>query len=147
MQDFTPCSAAAFRRQRDACTYLVGDARQRIYRWSGACETLHNIHAAREFRLSETWRFGPEIASAINIMLGCTYGDQRVVSRGARGRVVRPSQGASSLRSDRPLMIVTLLLVLAAARQYPALELNFPTALDARKTRAALLKAPRRSGV
>ena len=37
-QDFTPCQASAFLWHGDACTYVVGDARQRIYRWRGASE-------------------------------------------------------------------------------------------------------------
>lgn len=107
-QDFTPCQAAAFWFHAGAAVYLVGDARQRIYRWRGASEDFERVPVARQFELSETWRFGPEIAQVVNAVLDCSAGTQRVVGKNPdAGVVVWPSGSSQMLPSMGPLVIIT----------------------------------------
>eukprot|EP00434_Breviolum_minutum_P012996 symbB.v1.2.011456.t1/scaffold713.1/size170176/5 len=75
-QDFTPCQAAAFFQQSTygVMVFLVGDPRQRMYRWRGARDSFERQRVQEEFRLSESFRFGPEIAACANALLNFADG-------------------------------------------------------------------------
>ena len=70
-QDMTPAQAAVLFNQSDkgAVVYLVGDARQRMYRWRGARDSFERVAVCREFTLSESFRFGPAVAAVANALL------------------------------------------------------------------------------
>ena len=108
-QDQTPCQAAALWKHPTAVTYLVGDARQRIYRWRGARDDFEGQRVEHEFRLNQTWRFGSNIAAVVSAVMACQPGDQRVVGRSPDpGKVVWPSHEAPVRGSiDGPEVIVT----------------------------------------
>ena len=86
-QDFTPCQASAFFNQcrNGAIVYMVGDARQRMYRWRGARDSFETASVSAEFTLSESFRFGPDVAKVANAVLdfaSCGAGGVRVVGHG-----------------------------------------------------------------
>ncbi|CAJ1341304.1 unnamed protein product [Effrenium voratum] len=110
--DEAHCQAAAF-WQQDAAVYLVGDARQRIYRWRGASEDFERCSVEKELTLCETWRFGPAIAEVTNAVLSCCSGDQTVIGRNPDpGAVLWPGRpgaqaGEESRAPKGPKVIIT----------------------------------------
>ena len=48
---------------------LVGDPNQQIYQFRGAVNALHSFDADRTFYLTQSFRFGPEVAFAANCCL------------------------------------------------------------------------------
>lgn len=61
-QDLTPCQAAAFWDQPSAVVYLLGDYRQRMYAWRYAGRDFESFDAQQEFGLTNSFRFGVNIA-------------------------------------------------------------------------------------
>lgn len=108
-QDFTPCQADIFwSGSESVCTYLVGDARQRIYRFRGAGNDFERTAVTMEFELSETWRFGTNIADVVNKVLGLTNVRLDVVGKNpVPGTVVWPSDPPGALPSTGPMVIIT----------------------------------------
>jgi hypothetical protein len=47
----------------------VGDPNQQIYAWRGACNAMESVPAERTTTLSESFRFGPQIAEFANLVL------------------------------------------------------------------------------
>ncbi|MBW4722424.1 UvrD-helicase domain-containing protein, partial [Saccharothrix obliqua] len=65
-QDADPVIAKVVQSQRDAQLVAVGDSNQAIYGWRGAIDALANWPAQARLRLTQSWRFGPEIADEAN---------------------------------------------------------------------------------
>ncbi|CAE7604804.1 fbh1 [Symbiodinium sp. CCMP2456] len=96
-QDFTPCQADVFFRQAQngAIVYLVGDPRQRMYRWRGARDSFEVQDVGQcQFFLTESFRFGPEVAECANAVLTLAAGGRapKVSGRGPAGKVLKPGQ-------------------------------------------------------
>ena len=96
-QDFTPCQADVFFRQAQngAIVYLVGDPRQRMYRWRGARDSFEVQDVGQcQFFLTESFRFGPEVAECANAVLTLAAGGHapKVSGRGPAGKVLKPDQ-------------------------------------------------------
>ena len=96
-QDFTPCQADIFFRQarNGAIVYLVGDPRQRMYRWRGARDSFEVQDVGQcQFFLTESFRFGPEVAECANAVLTFAAGGgaPKVSGRGPAGKVLKPDQ-------------------------------------------------------
>eukprot|EP00397_Hematodinium_sp_SG-2012_P007867 GEMP01007918.1.p1 GENE.GEMP01007918.1~~GEMP01007918.1.p1 ORF type:complete len:846 (+),score=213.80 GEMP01007918.1:132-2669(+) len=69
-QDLTPCQASAFwGRRGGAIVYLLGDYRQRLYGWRGARDNFEKANCAHEFSLTNSFRFGKNIADAATRVL------------------------------------------------------------------------------
>jgi hypothetical protein len=68
VQDFNPAQADAMSRH-DACQLWIGDPNQEIFKWRGACKAMSSIKASAVFNLTESRRFGPEIAGVANKVL------------------------------------------------------------------------------
>jgi hypothetical protein len=59
--------------------FLAGDAYQQIYRWRGAVDALQKIDAP-PYYLTQSFRFGPEIAGVANTLLGTFFGEKRLLT-------------------------------------------------------------------
>ncbi|CAD7969491.1 unnamed protein product, partial [Amoebophrya sp. A120] len=75
-QDLTPCQSDIFYgpRQQNVCSYLLGDKHQRIYAWRGAGTDFERAPVVKEFPLSNSWRFGPKIGAAAQLLLNHASG-------------------------------------------------------------------------
>lgn len=74
-QDADPVMAALI-QQQPAQRIFVGDQHQSIYTWRGAINAMESI-ALPELPLTESWRFGPNIASVASFILASLKGEQR----------------------------------------------------------------------
>ncbi|WP_081790123.1 exonuclease domain-containing protein [Gordonia alkanivorans] len=68
-QDANPVIAHLVSSQHHLQKVLVGDPNQSIYAFTGAVDALSRFAADREVTLTQSWRFGEEIAAAANVML------------------------------------------------------------------------------
>lgn len=61
----------------------VGDRHQQIYEWRGAINALENVRTTKECTLTQSFRFGPQIAELANVVLR-RLGERNEI-RGNRG--------------------------------------------------------------
>jgi hypothetical protein len=69
-QDANPVIADVVDRQHHAQRILVGDRCQAIYGWRGAVDAMASFDADQRLALSQSFRFGPAIATEANKWLG-----------------------------------------------------------------------------
>lgn len=88
-QDTAPVVEEVMRAQTPQ-TVWVGDGHQAIYAWRGAQDSLSNVEPdpARRLPLTQSWRFGPEIAAVGNAYLASMHSPWMMVGGGKPGRVV-----------------------------------------------------------
>ena len=85
-QDTNPVVLEVLRRQSAQIIY-VGDKYQQIYEWRGAINAMEEIKTVFDSRLTQSFRFGPEIASAASRVLGLLgetvplHGNPKITSR------------------------------------------------------------------
>jgi ATP:corrinoid adenosyltransferase len=75
-QDMDGCQVDWIAKQcnHGAHVYIVGDAAQTIYSFRGAkSKYMVNIKGAVDFKLTKSWRFGPNIANVANVVLFCKH--------------------------------------------------------------------------
>jgi hypothetical protein len=77
-QDADPLIADVVMRQGHAQQILVGDANQAIYGWRGAVDAMSSFEADARLQLSQSFRFGPAIATEANKWLGILGSDLRL---------------------------------------------------------------------
>lgn len=77
-QDSNPVTLDIVTRQRHFGTkvLLAGDPYQQIYSWRGAVNAM-GIEDCQKFYLTQSWRFGPHVASVANTLLR-TFFDEKV---------------------------------------------------------------------
>lgn len=85
-QDANPVMMAIVEAQDHAQRIWVGDSNQTIYGWNGAVNAMELADVDAECSLTESFRFGPEIAEQANIVLE-RLGDARVTGSGPAGSV------------------------------------------------------------
>lgn len=68
-QDASPVMLSAVQQQTDAQVVWVGDSQQQIYEWRGAVNALGHVDAQHRTFLTQSFRFGPAIADAANVVL------------------------------------------------------------------------------
>lgn len=90
-QDLNPLMMAIAEKQ-DLQRIYVGDSNQQIYSWNGAVNALELADVQERAQLTQSFRFGPEIAEQANILLrrlGQVPGvdPEMVLGAGAPGRV------------------------------------------------------------
>jgi antirestriction protein ArdC/DNA polymerase III epsilon subunit-like protein len=66
----------------------VGDSRQAIYQFMGAVDALKRFVSDRTLTLTESFRFGPQIAGIANRFLALNGEDRRVKGSGPEGEIV-----------------------------------------------------------
>ncbi|WP_234053716.1 MULTISPECIES: UvrD-helicase domain-containing protein [unclassified Xanthobacter] len=76
-QDANPITISILQRQ-ELPLVLVGDEYQSIYGFRGAANAL-DMFTGADLALTQSWRFGPEIAAAANAVLA-EFGEQRCVT-------------------------------------------------------------------
>jgi superfamily I DNA/RNA helicase len=67
-QDLNPVLLDVLKRSACQIVY-VGDPYQQIYEWRGAVNAMEQVHTRHRCLLSQSFRFGPEIAAAAGIVL------------------------------------------------------------------------------
>lgn len=139
-QDTNPVVFGVVRRQA-AQIVLVGDTHQQIYAWRGAVDAMDRFEGCRAY-LTQSFRFGPEIARATTAVLrtlGETrpiVGDARIASRVvADGRpraiLARTNVGvmealASAQRSDHRVHLIGKGDLISLLRDVQALQAGRP---------------------
>jgi UvrD/REP helicase N-terminal domain len=120
-QDTNEAVLSVLRKQQTQLT-LVGDRHQQIYEWRGAVNAMKMIETAAESSLTQSFRFGPEIAEVANRILSdlketCTLrGNPKIkseITTTGRGRAVlcRTNAGViavvleSLLRQEKPFVV------------------------------------------
>lgn len=84
-QDANPVMADVVAKQAGhAQLGWIGDSQQQIYSFTGAINALAGIDASHTRMLTQSWRFGPAIATAANEVLGALNAPLRL--HGAPGR-------------------------------------------------------------
>lgn len=78
-QDANPVMRAIVMAQTHAQIVWVGDSQQQIYAWNGAVNALAAVEGAERSFLSQSFRFGPEVAGVANIVLGWLDAELRLV--------------------------------------------------------------------
>ncbi len=86
-QDANPLMMAIVEAQSHAQRVWVGDSNQQIYSWNGAVNAMEKASAVNETWLTESFRFGPEVAEAANTVLARLGAPEPVIGSGPAGRV------------------------------------------------------------
>lgn len=76
-QDTNEAVLSVLRKQQGQLT-LVGDRHQQIYEWRGAVNAMSKVQTAAESALTQSFRFGPQIAEIASRILA-DLGEERVV--------------------------------------------------------------------
>lgn len=69
-QDANPATLAILKSQTNAQIILVGDTHQSIYSFRGAINAMEEFKQAEQFYLTNSFRFGQEVANYANSILG-----------------------------------------------------------------------------
>ena len=97
-QDASPVMSALVAGQTAAQVIPVGDPYQQIYSWRGAINALDRFEGPA-LPLSQSWRFGPEVAAWANrILVGGFGADPPLTGLGPPGRVFAPGDLAEPPR-------------------------------------------------
>lgn len=95
-QDASPVMTALVSEQTAAQVIPVGDPYQQIYSWRGAVNALDRFRGPA-LPLSQSWRFGPEVAAWANRILADGFGaDPPLTGLGPEGVVCAPGELAES---------------------------------------------------
>ncbi len=99
-QDANPLALQFFNlaRQQGCQTVAVGDSHQQLYAWRGAVDAMRRITDTKRLALTQSFRFGSEVASVANAVLALQGSDFRLAGLGPRGTVRE--------RIDRPTAII-----------------------------------------
>lgn len=86
-QDTNPCDLHVYRNQ-DAQLIVIGDTQQQLYEWRQAVDSLSDKTMPGGVWLPLTWsfRFGPQIAEAANVLLSKLSAPYRLTGMGQQGR-------------------------------------------------------------
>lgn len=68
-QDSNPVTLDLINNQKEAINIFVGDKHQQIYQFRGSVNALDNIKPDKRFNLTESFRFGENIAFCSNVLL------------------------------------------------------------------------------
>jgi len=89
-QDTNPVTQDIVLRQiaHGARVFLAGDPYQQIYAWRGAVDALQKVKCD-PYYLTQSFRFGPEVAGVANVILGTFFGETRpLVGLGPTGEIL-----------------------------------------------------------
>jgi hypothetical protein len=106
-QDANPAMLEIVRRQSAQQVY-VGDPAQQIYAWRGAVNAMDAIAADREVTLTESFRFGPGIASFANHALDLCGSRLRLKGRASAERAITDPKPAVLCRTNAGVIDVAL---------------------------------------
>ena len=86
-QDLSPVMISIIRQQKHMQVIAVGDNAQSINRWMGSVSLLKHMSHAQKCQLSESFRFGPEIADVANEILDLLPTGMRLEGKGGPSKV------------------------------------------------------------
>ena len=93
-QDANPLMMSIVEQQAERCQLIwVGDSQQQIYGWNGALNALERVEVDNRTYLTTSFRFGPEVAEAANLVLARLNSPKRLTGAGKPGSV-GPLEGA-----------------------------------------------------
>jgi F-box protein 18 (helicase) len=93
-QDSNPLTLSILKKQRARTrVVLIGDSNQTIYSWRGAQDAIGSWKADMSLPLSESFRFGKEIATAANVIL-------RVFQKGKKITGHKPQDSLGAIPKD-----------------------------------------------
>lgn len=116
-QDASPVMSSIIAKQSHAQVVYVGDSRQEIYGWRGAVNAMANVDADRTGWLTQSFRFGPEIAAAANEMLVKLESEKTLIGSGPSGTVAPLDAPDAVLARTNGEVFVQALAALAAGRK------------------------------
>lgn len=117
-QDANPVMTAIVTAQRDAQLVWVGDSQQQIYEFTGAVNAMQQVGAEQTAYLTQSWRFGPEIASVANLVLAQLEAPLRVTGTDSiRSRVDRIAEPRAILCRTNACAVQEVLTALEAGRR------------------------------
>ncbi|WP_292802485.1 UvrD-helicase domain-containing protein [Methylotenera sp.] len=99
-QDANPVTMQIVRNQQ-AKKIFVGDKNQAIYKFRGAVNAMEMIEGAKHFKLTGSFRFGPEIALAANKMLYLKDSDLYVDGLAPHGLVMVPDKEGYQIAGEQ----------------------------------------------
>lgn len=87
-QDLNPVFSQVLRDQ-DIQIVVVGDANQSIYGFRGAQNEMDTLESEATLPLTQSWRFGPQVAGYGNRYLSLMGADAKIVGGGPDGEIVQ----------------------------------------------------------
>jgi hypothetical protein len=108
-QDTNPVILDVLREQEAQIVY-VGDRHQQIYEWRGAVNAMEEIEGCEEAWLTESFRFGPELAEVASAVLG-TLGERRRLTgnRALDSRIVSDEDARTVLARTNATLVAEAL--------------------------------------
>ena len=95
-QDTNPVTADLLLSQ--ACAkVLVGDPHQQIYRFRGAVDIMDGMAASATLYLTQSFRFGPEVAQMANALLGTFKAETHPVHGRGEASCIGPVEGSHTV--------------------------------------------------
>ena len=84
-QDASPVFIDIVERQQAQAVW-VGDQNQQIYEWRGAVNALDRVQADQRLFLSQSFRFGENVADVANVMLTALGAEKPIIGAGGAAR-------------------------------------------------------------
>lgn len=104
-------------KQQDAQLVYVGDQYQQIYEWRGAVNAMKAIETDHEVKLTQSFRFGPKIASAASLVLQRLGETNALTGNASMKSKVGQCQPDTILARTNANVMVSLLLALDDGRR------------------------------
>ena len=115
-QDASPVLLSVV-EQQNCQVVFVGDAQQAIYEWRGAVDAMSTVPAESTCFLTNSFRFGPEVAAVANKVLSMIESAElRLTGRGAAGTIEATTAPDAVLTRTNAGAIGVVLQALAAGR-------------------------------
>lgn len=86
-QDMNPVMRSIIDQQDDLQKIWIGDSRQQIYEWNGSVNAMSHMDAEHRAWLTQSFRFGPEIAEEANKVLRALGCEVEITGSGPEGFV------------------------------------------------------------
>lgn len=128
-QDANGVIVGVLQRQEHAQLVVVGDRRQAIYGWRGSVDAMDAFPIQHACALTQSWRFGPQIAAVANAVLArqCDS-DLQVIGDPAQPGCVRPLSDPRCIIARTNASLVGELFI--TSRQSPGLRLGVVGGVD-----------------
>ena len=120
-QDANPVMRAIVEAQTHLQLVYVGDSNQAIYEWTGAVDALGQANVSARARLTESFRFGPEIAEQANLVLRRLGAGVEVTGSGPGG-TIGPASAPNCVLGRTNAAVVVEAIDRMAAGQRVALQ-------------------------
>lgn len=119
-QDLNPVTIAMVLYQKNARLIFCGDSHQQIYSFRGACNALDHpaLKNSRDLYLTQSFRFGPAVATVANNLLAFKGETRKVVGAGAKTQIktALPSDAPKPAHIHRTVMGVIDTAIAAASK-------------------------------